>query len=188
MVSSCSLRDGLLAEWVEKLPLLEEPLKKDYIPKSFLRAAAPGCVASVCYKDVSLAIEPLMRLPFAVDMFYEFRKPCTSTEDMSSAYPTESPSPAPQTVRDTLSAVSEEVNADVEIDTGEAKTSDKSQPTAASSAEGVGKTTKPGWFKNLNFRCVCIDTYTPPYLMRCFGLMSCCYCRHLLHLVWKLSP
>lgn len=153
MVSYCRLRDGLLADWVEKLPLLEEPLKKDYIPKSFLRSAAPGCVASICYKDVSLALEPLMRLPFSVDMFYEFRKPCTSTEDVSSAYPSES-------VTTALAPVSEDTEADIEIDTGGVKPSDKGQ-AAVSSVEGTIKSTKPGWFKSLNLRCVCINTYIP---------------------------
>ena len=164
MVSYCHLRDGLLADWVEKLPLLEEPLKKDYIPKSFLRSAAPGCVASMCYKDVSLALEPLMRLPFSVDMFYEFRKPCTSTEDVSSAYPSESVTtalaPTSSTLRDTLPAVSEDTEADIEIDTGGVKPSDKGQ-AAVSSVEGTIKSTKPGWFKSLNIRCVCINTYIP---------------------------
>ena len=155
------LRDGLLAEWLEKLPLLEEPLKKDYIPKSFLRSASPGCVASMCYQDVPLALEPLMKLPFAVDMLYEFRKPSTNTEDVSSATPDEIVSPTPNTVRDTLPAVSEDAEVDFEIDTGGDKSSDRSQVVISPDAEGTVKSAKPGWFKNFNIRCVCVDNHTP---------------------------
>lgn len=161
VVWCCPLRDGLLAEWLEKLPLLEEPLKKDYIPKSFLRSASPGCAASVCYQDVPLALEPLMKLPFAVDMLYEFRKPFTSTEDVSSATPNESVTPTPNTVQDALPAVSEDAEVDFEIDTGGKKSSDGSQVVVSPDAEGTVKGAKPGWFKNINIRCVCVDNHTP---------------------------
>lgn len=107
-----------------------------------------------------------MKLPFSVDMFYEFRKPCTSTEDLSSAsaYPSESfasaLAPTPNTVRDTLPTVSEDAEADFEIDTGGVKPSVKG-PAPVSATEGTNKSDKPGWFKSLNLRYVSdnADTY-----------------------------
>ena len=100
-----------------------------------------------------------MKLPFSVDIFYEFRKPCTSTEDLSSpsAHPSESFASAlaftSNTVGDTLPAVSEGAEADFEIDTGAVKPSAISQATV-SAFEGTKKSDKPGWFKSLNLRCV----------------------------------
>jgi hypothetical protein len=89
------LRDGLLAEWIEKLPLLQDTLKKDYIPKSFLRLSEPGGKTASVYRDVSIALDPLMKLPFAIDMMFEFKQQRSSADwpsipsspDLPSAYP-----------------------------------------------------------------------------------------------------
>ena len=78
------LRDCLLAEWIEKLPLLQDILKKDYIGKSFLRLSEPGGKTSGIYRDISIALDPLMKLPFAIDMMFEFKQqaePSTVTVD-----------------------------------------------------------------------------------------------------------
>ena len=88
-------RDGLLAEWIEKLPLLQDTLKKDYIPKSFLRLSEPGGKTASVYRDVSIALDPLMKLPFAIDMMFEFKQQRSSADwpsipsspDLPSAYP-----------------------------------------------------------------------------------------------------
>ena len=73
-----------MAEWVEKLPLLQDILKKDYIGKSFLRLSEPGGKTSSIYRDISIALDPLMKLPFAIDMMFEFKQqaePSTVIDD-----------------------------------------------------------------------------------------------------------
>ena len=68
----------MLIEWVENLPTIHSPLKRDYIPNAFLRLSNPGGIARSVFNELITSLQPLMTLPFSIDMMYEFKPQATS--------------------------------------------------------------------------------------------------------------